>query len=67
MKQGVIVIYQSGHGQRHGFIKPLKGKELVFFHYSVVGDGSDLPIGTAVRFSAIRGPKGPQATLVTRK
>ena len=52
----------------YGFITPEDGSKDVFVHHSAIqGDGfRSLRDGQAVEFEVTQGPKGPQATNVTK-
>jgi len=52
----------------YGFITPEDGSKDVFVHHSAIqGDGfRSLRDGQAVEFEVSQGPKGPQATNVTK-
>jgi CspA family cold shock protein len=51
-----------------GFIQPEDGSKDVFVHYSAIQSGGfrSLDEGDEVEFQVEQGPKGPQATKVTR-
>ena len=53
----------------YGFITPEDGSKDVFVHHSAIqGDGfRSLRDGQAVEFEVTQGPKGPQATNVTKQ
>jgi len=52
----------------YGFVTPEDGSKDVFVHYSAIsGDGfKSLKEGDKVEFEITQGPKGPQASNVTR-
>ena len=52
----------------YGFITPEDGSKDVFVHHSAIqGDGfRSLRDGQSVEFEVTQGPKGPQATNVTK-
>ena len=52
----------------YGFVTPEDGSKDVFVHHSAIqGDGfRSLRDGQAVEFEVTQGPKGPQATNVTK-
>ena len=52
----------------YGFVTPDDGSKDVFIHYSAIqGDGfKSLKEGDKVEFEVTQGPKGPQASNVTR-
>ena len=53
----------------YGFITPEDGSKDVFVHHSAIqGDGfRSLRDGQSVEFEVTQGPKGPQATNVTKQ
>jgi CspA family cold shock protein len=65
MARGKVKWFNSQKG--YGFITPESGKD-VFVHYSAIqGDGyKSLEEGQEVEFEIEKGPKGEQATKVTR-
>ncbi|KAA8817510.1 hypothetical protein BW13_06445 [Bifidobacterium sp. UTCIF-37] len=66
MAQGTVKFFSNGKG--YGFITPEGGGEDVFVHYSVIqGEGfKTLDEGDKVEYEAEKGPKGMQATKVTK-
>lgn len=65
MARGTVKWFNDQKG--YGFITPENGKD-VFVHYSAIqGDGfKTLREGDAVEFEITQGPKGEQASKVTR-
>ena len=65
MAKGTVKWFNDQKG--YGFITPENGKD-VFVHYSAIGgDGfKTLREGEAVEFEITQGPKGEQATKVTK-
>ena len=65
MAKGVVKWFNDQKG--YGFITPENGKD-VFVHFSAIGgDGfKTLREGEAVEFEITQGPKGEQATKVTK-
>ncbi|MBW3080622.1 cold-shock protein [Bifidobacterium saguinibicoloris] len=66
MAQGTVKFFSNGKG--YGFITPQGGGDDVFVHYSVIqGEGfKTLNEGDKVEYEAEKGPKGMQATKVTK-
>ncbi|KFI94912.1 MULTISPECIES: cold-shock protein [Bifidobacterium] len=66
MAQGTVKFFSNGKG--YGFITPDGGGDDVFVHYSVIsGEGfKTLDEGDKVEYEAEKGPKGMQATKVTK-
>ena len=66
MTQGTVKFFNNGKG--YGFITPAEGDEDVFVHYSVIqSEGfKTLNEGDIVEYEVQKGPKGLQATSVTK-
>ena len=66
MAQGTVKFFNAGKG--YGFIAPDEGRDNVFVHYSVIQQEGfkKLDEGDRVEYEAERGPKGFQATTVTK-
>lgn len=66
MARGKVKWFNDQKG--YGFVTPDDGSKDVFVHYSAIGgDGfKSLREGQAVDFEVTQGPKGPQASNVTK-
>lgn len=66
MSRGTVKWFSDQKG--YGFVTPDDGSKDVFIHYSAIqGDGfKSLKEGDKVEFEVTQGPKGPQASNVTR-
>ena len=66
MAKGTVKWFNDQKG--YGFITPEDGSKDVFVHHSAIqGDGfKSLRDGQSVEFEVTQGPKGPQATNVTK-
>ena len=66
MPRGTVKWFNDQKG--YGFIAPEDGSKDLFVHHSAIqGDGfKSLQEGQSVEFQVSDGPKGPQATQVTK-
>jgi len=66
LPQGKVKWFDEAKG--YGFIVPNEGGKEVFVHYSTIqGNGfKTLKEGDTVSYELTEGPKGPQATQVTK-
>ncbi len=66
MARGTVKWFSDQKG--YGFVTPEDGSKDVFVHYSAIsGDGfKSLKEGDKIEFEITQGPKGPQASNVTR-
>jgi cold shock CspA family protein len=64
-QEATALVQQLNHEEGYGFIQTIEGREIYFHRNSVVNEDFDrLEVGTAVRFVAQEGEKGPQASTV---
>ena len=65
MATGKVKWFDNSKG--YGFITPESGKDVFVHHTAIQGDGfKSLDEGQAVEFEITNGPKGEQATNVTK-
>ncbi len=66
MARGTVKWFSDQKG--YGFVTPEDGSKDVFIHFSAItGDGfKSLKEGQLVEFEITQGPKGPQASNVTK-
>ena len=66
MASGTVKWFNNDKG--YGFITPENGKDVFVHHSAIQGDGyKSLDEGQKVEFDITQGPKGEQATNVTKK
>lgn len=66
MARGTVKWFSDQKG--YGFVTPEDGSKDVFIHYSAIqGDGfKSLKEGETIEFEVTQGPKGPQASNITK-
>lgn len=65
MQNGEVKWFNDSKG--YGFITPESGPDVFVHHASILSEGfRSLSEGDKVQFEVIQGPKGPQATNVTK-
>ena len=66
MASGTVKWFNNDKG--YGFITPENGKDVFVHHSAIQGEGyKSLDEGQKVEFDITQGPKGEQATNVTKK
>lgn len=65
MQKGEVKWFNDSKG--YGFITPESGPDVFVHHASILSEGfRSLSEGDKVQFEVVQGPKGPQATNVTK-
>ncbi|HQR32175.1 MAG TPA: cold shock domain-containing protein [Blastocatellia bacterium] len=65
MQKGEVKWFNDSKG--YGFITPESGPDVFVHHASILSEGfRSLSEGDQVQFEVVQGPKGPQATNVTK-
>ena len=65
MQKGEVKWFNDSKG--YGFITPDSGPDVFVHHASILSEGfRSLSEGDQVQFEVVQGPKGPQATNVTK-